>query len=298
MQEPAVFRHVVGKSTLKEGITIHKDFEDLFDSPGISSKRGITLIYDKDKEVDVVLRRLNNRGKHVQIKYDTTKHSPFRDWLRDIFKASLDMTVGEILEFHKTSKDVYILKPLPLEEVNGTNLRISKTLYHGGAKQIIPYIPIFKEVSETVNEINFEVGKPQLYYNQKLKEGFISRGWSTEKLIIKDLNLRYDYRKENVQIEVEFGNARTYYQDCLKFSIAFNEGLISLGGLITPTADFANILCEVGRDKAWQKVKRQKLERKPTYSGMMTYEKAEWEFRYLKFMLNMPIVVIGVDYKE
>jgi hypothetical protein len=298
MQEPIVFRHIVGKSTLKEGITVRKDFEDWFGSPEIGSKREISLIYDKDKVISAILRRLNNREKHVQIKYETARYSQFREWLQAVFKESIKQATGEILEFHKVSKDEYLLKPLTLEMVDGTNLRISKTIYHGGAENVIPYIPAFKEVSQVINEVDFRVGKTQLYYNQKLKEGFTNKGWSTEKTIIEGFNLRYDHRKGNVQIEVEFGNARSYYQDYIKFSIAFNEGLISLGGLITPTADFANILCEIGREKAWQKVKQQGLVRKPTYSGMMTYEKAEWEFRYLKFMLNMPIIVMGIDYKD
>ena len=115
MSQAKVFRHVVGKSTLKEGITIHKDFEDWFDSPEVGSKREITLIYDKDKEVNVILRRLNNKGRHVQIKYETTNHSQFRDWLQVVFRASSERTIGEILELHKVSKDEYLLKPLPLE---------------------------------------------------------------------------------------------------------------------------------------------------------------------------------------
>ena len=87
-------------------------------------------------------------------------------------------------------------------------------------------------------------------------------------------------------------------QDYLKFTIAFGEGHISVGCLATPTADFANILCQIGEEKAWQQAKGRGLERRPTYSGMMTYEKAVSEFRYLKPMLNMPIVVMGIDYKE
>lgn len=298
MKETRVFKHVVGKSTLKEGITVHKDFEDYFDSPEAGLKREITLIYDQDKETKVTLRRLSNIRRHVQIKYGTAKHSQFRGWLKNVFKASSGKTVGEILELHKICKDRYLLKPILLEEIHGTNLCISKTLYHGGAQNIIPYIPVFKEVAGVVNEVTFEVGKGQAYYNRELKESFINRGWSNEKRVIKELNLRYDYRKENVQVEVEFGNARTYYQDCLKFSIAFNAGLISLGALMAPTADFANILCEIGKEKAWQRARRRGLERAPTYSGMMTYEKAARELQYIKFMLNMPIVMIGIDYKE
>lgn len=283
---------------MKEGITVRREFEDWFGSPEIGSKREITLIYDNDRESKAILRRLNNRGNHVQIKYETMRSSQFREWLQAVFKDSSKQATGEILEFHEVSKDKYLLRPLTLEMLDGTNLRISKTLHHGGAESLIPYIPAFKEVSQVINEVGFRVGKTQVYYNQKLREGFTSRGWSTEKPIIQGFNLRFDHRKGNVQIEVEFGNARSYYQDYIKFSIAFNEGLISMGGLITPTSDFANVLCEVGRDNAWQKAKQQGLGGKPTYSGMMTYEKAAWEFRYLKFMLNMPIVVMGIDYKD
>lgn len=66
--------------------------------------------------------------------------------------------------------------------------------------------------------------------------------------------------------------------------------LFHQGGLVTPTADFATVLCEEGKQKA----KQQGVERAPTYSGMMTFEKAAQEFQYVRFMLNMPIV-IGID---
>lgn len=247
--------------------------------------------------MQVVLRRLNNKSRHVQIKYEAAKHLPFRDWLQAVFCASTEQTVGEILEFHKTSSGRYVVTALPAATIDGTSLRVSKVLYHGGAQNIIAYLPAFSEVSKIVNEVSFRVGKTQAYYNQQLRQGFISSGWSAEKPIIQDLNLRYDYRKENVQVEAEFGNARSYYQDYLKFSIAFNEGLISLGGMIAPTSDFASILCEVGREEALQKAVQRGVD-KPTYSGMMTYEKAAREFPFLKFMLNTPIVVMGIDFKQ
>jgi len=63
------FKHLVGKSTLKEGITIHKNFESFFDSPDLGQKRDITLLYGNKQSVKVVLRRLKNVRKHVQIKY-------------------------------------------------------------------------------------------------------------------------------------------------------------------------------------------------------------------------------------
>lgn len=98
MTEFRIFSHVVGRSTLKEGVTIHKDFEDWFESPECGLKKEITLIYDTDKVVSVILRRLNNKSRHVQIKYDTSKHLQFREWLNTVFRASKEQTIGEILE--------------------------------------------------------------------------------------------------------------------------------------------------------------------------------------------------------
>lgn len=42
MTESRVFSHVVGKSTLREEITVHKDFEGWFESPEAGSKKEIT----------------------------------------------------------------------------------------------------------------------------------------------------------------------------------------------------------------------------------------------------------------
>ena len=61
------FKHLVGKSTLKEGITIYKNFEDFFESPESGSKREITLLYGDNQSVKAILRRLNNIRNHVHI---------------------------------------------------------------------------------------------------------------------------------------------------------------------------------------------------------------------------------------
>jgi hypothetical protein len=63
---------------------------------------------------------------------------------------------------------------------------------------------------------------------------------------------------------------------------------IHLGILVTPTVDFANILCEIGKHKALQRGRK-------AYSGMMHFEKAFKEFHYLKPLFDMPIVLLGID---
>jgi hypothetical protein len=90
--------------------------------------------------------------------------------------------------------------------------------------------------------------------------------------------------------EVEFGNARSYYQDYVKFMLARKYRDARLGLLLCPTTSFAALLCELGRQRARENVVR---ERPAAYSGMMSYEKAVRELPFLGFMFEMPIVVAG-----
>jgi hypothetical protein len=94
-----------------------------------------------------------------------------------------------------------------------------------------------------------------------------------------------------VQVEVEFGNARTYYQDFIKFMLAFKQKAAQVGVLVVPTEAFARTLCEVGRRKAVIKGRH-------SYSGMIQIEKVRRELGYLAFMLSMPLAIAGIGVYE
>src|SRR3972149_6491572 len=98
------FKHLVGKSTLKEGITIHKNFEAFFESPASGQKREMTLIYDDNKSCKVVLRRLNNIRNHVQIKYTKGSERCFFTWLLQPDVSPDGKTTALVSEFHKISQ--------------------------------------------------------------------------------------------------------------------------------------------------------------------------------------------------
>jgi len=70
--------------------------------------------------------------------------------------------------------------------------------------------------------------------------------------------------------------------------LSYLSNQIHLGTLITPTLGFANILCEIGKQKALQRGRK-------TYSGMMHFEKAFKEFQYLRSSFDIPIVILGID---
>jgi hypothetical protein len=282
------FKHLVGKSTLKEGITIHKNFESFFESPDSGHKKDITLLYSNNQSVQVVLRRLNNVRKHVQIKYTNKTQASFIDWLNEMFVETRKGTIGEFLEIEKISPDVFKLIPITKDIAYNAKLYIADSMYHKIDKESMLNNDSFFEVDQIINGISFKVDEGQAFYNREIEKAFSSSSWQKEGKAIPELDLKYDYRKGAVQVEVEFGNARSYYQDYIKFMLSYFSKQIHLGILITPTLGFANILCEIGKQRALQRGRK-------TYSGMMHFDKAFKEFQYLKPIFDIPIAILGID---
>jgi hypothetical protein len=124
------FKHLIGKSTLKEGITIHKNFGSFFESPDAGQKREITLIYSNDQSAIVVLRRLDNIRKHAQIKYTNKTQEPFVEWLNEVFVATRQGSIGEFLEFEKVRADVFKLRPITIDIAHNVKLYVADSMYH------------------------------------------------------------------------------------------------------------------------------------------------------------------------
>jgi hypothetical protein len=282
------FKHLIGKSTLKEGITIHKNFEGFFESPDSGQKKEITLLYGHEQSVTVVLRRLDNVRKHVQIKYANKTRAPFVDWLNEVFAETKKGSIGEFLEFEKESPSVFKLTPITVSMAHNAKLYVADSLYHKTDQASLKEDATFAEVEEIIKGISFKVDEGQSFYNREIERAFSAHEWRRETKVIPELNLKCDYRKDRVQVEVEFGNARAYYQDYIKFMLSYFSKQIHLGILVTPTLGFANILCAIGKHKALQRGRN-------TYSGMIHFEKAFKEFHYLKRLFDMPIVLLGID---
>ena len=282
------FKHLVGKSTLKEGITIHKNFESFFESPESGDKKEIILLYGDNQSVKVILRRLNNIRGHVQIKYTSKVHKDFINWLNDIFIKTRKGTIGEFLEFKKISPNIFILAPITIEMSRKAKLYIADSMYHKIVKEELRNFDSFLEIESIINGINFRTDEGQAFYNREIEKAFSEFNWQKEGKVIPELDLKYDFRKNKIQVEVEFGNARAYYQDYIKFMLSYFSKQIQLGMLITPTLGFANILCEIGKQRALQRGRK-------TYSGMIHFEKAYKEFFFLKTIFDIPIVIFGID---
>jgi hypothetical protein len=281
-----VLRHAIGKSTLQEGISVPRALEEWIGSPPAGSKRTIFLCFEGCR-VPVTLRRLGNTRGHVQIKYENSSGSPFRNWLSTVFHATLNGGTGEFLELRRITNDDYAPIAFPLLQSSVKRLHISDWLYHQSGPSILENHPIVREIPAVIRSVLVSDGQDQAHYNQLLSTQFIQWQWESEKRVIPQLPLKCDFAKDSVRVEVEFGNARTYYQDFIKFMLAYHQKIADVGVLLVPTEGFAKQLCQVGRSRALEKGKH-------SYSGMIHFAKVHRELDFLRFMLSMPIVIGGI----
>ncbi len=142
-------------------------------------------------------------------------------------------------------------------------------------------IPVFPEKSEN------QAGKDvvQQILNQYIKLSLIQKGWSAEpEASPDDIDdaLRFDFEKDleienseslKVRVEVEFGNAASYYRDLYKFQRAFTYKNADICVLILPM----NKLCT-------------RID-----SGLANFEKAKRELPDSILSTTVPIIVIGLE---
>lgn len=281
-----VLKHVVGKSTLTEGIAVPRSLEGWVNAPGIGCKRDIVLHFNGTQTI-ATLRRIANARGNVQIKYESSKCITFRQWLASMFVAASSGKAGEYIEIHQVGPDEYSVGAFPLAAQNEDRLVISEWMLHGVTKSAAErFLPV-KEIPAVVQSVTFDPLAGQNFYNTALAESFALWNWAAEIQVIPELPLKSDFMKDGVLVEVEFGNARTYYQDYIKFALAHISRVTRFGLLLVPTEAFARSLCEVGRQRAMAKGRH-------AYSGMIHFEKVRREFAHLTKIFKMPFGVIGV----
>ncbi len=281
-----ILKHVVGKSTLTEGIAVPRSLEGWVNAPKIGCKRDIILHFNGARTI-VTLRRIANARGHVQIKYEGTKCIAFRQWLATMFVATSNGLTGEYIEIEQVGADEYRVGAFPLAAQNVNRLVVSKWLLHGLTQgEAERFLPV-REIPAVVQSVAFDPLAGQRFYNNALAESFEMWNWAAEIQVIPELPLKSDFMKDGVLVEVEFGNARTYYQDYIKFALAHISKVTRFGLLLVPTETFARSLCEVGRQRAIAKGRH-------AYSGMIHFEKVRREFAHMTKIFKMPFGVIGV----
>jgi hypothetical protein len=119
----------------------------------------------------------------------------------------------------------------------------------------------------------------QIKLNSEIDAQFGQRGWEVHPLVvpaeqgIQTPGLRSDFKKDRVQVEVQFGNMARWYTDVFKFQLAYARSGIDVAILIVATQMFANLIDE--NVAYWERVNR--------------------ELPSAKMSLTLPIWVIGIE---
>jgi hypothetical protein len=115
----------------------------------------------------------------------------------------------------------------------------------------------------------------QLALNKIIEGLFRERGWEVGPLVTNDgiTNIRADFKKGRVQVEVQFGNMARWYTDVFKFQVSYSLGLVDVGVLVAPMQVFANTIDE----------------------NVAHFERITRELPYAKMSISLPIWVLGVE---
>lgn len=285
--ENAKFLHPVGISTCKYGLTIPLEAQTA--AMRAIEKGGkvlVTIMCGGMEPVSAEIRRLNNGPGHLQFRYEKKAQERLRQYLWGVSGSD-----GSLLEVEEVAPFTFVFKPILKNAA--PCLGISDMLLHRLEKKEADRFSELRQIRDSLATITYDADFSQSDYNGRIKSGLEGQGWQSEQRVVKELGLKCDFEKNGIWVEVEFGNARSYYQDYVKFMLARKYRDARLGLLLCPTTSFTSLLCELGRQRARAR-ENVVREREPVYSGMMSYEKAARELPYLGFMFEMPIVVAGV----
>lgn len=281
------FLHPVGASTFKYGVTIPVEAQtERMLAIEKGGKVPVTILYGAEEPIIAEIRRLNNKPGHLQFRYENKAQGRLRSYLAGIFGSPAG---GNLLEVEEVLPFTFLFKPILKN--TAPSLQISDMLLHRLEQQEMERFAEIGQIRDSLAAVEYDAAFSQMDYNSRINDGLTTAGWNREQRVVQELGLKCDFEKNGIWVEVEFGNARSYYQDYVKFMLARKYRNARLGLLLCPTTSFAALLCELGRQRARE---NSVSERAPLYSGMMSYEKAARELPFLGFMFEMPIVVAGV----
>lgn len=122
-------------------------------------------------------------------------------------------------------------------------------------------------------------------FNRILNEEFAKRGRETQPPVFDkddDAYAKFDFLKDRIGVEVQFGHSSFIGIDLLKFQVASfaNLDTIDFGVYITTTS-------------AFQKELKKKYGLK--WDGSLSFEKVVRYLPYIRSAIQVPIYVIGID---
>ena len=165
-------------------------------------------------------------------------------------------------------------------------IRLRKYSYRFAEQIFNSKLDLKNEIKEIIGAVTNDLSvlsRPK--FNELLKKEFIDKNWISQPQIFdNDTNAyaKFDFFKDRVGIEVQFGHSSFIGIDLIKFQIASYSNLdkIDFGVYITTTSNFHKYIMNKYNLK-WE--------------GSLTYEKVVNYLPHIKSAIQVPIYVIGID---
>lgn len=166
------------------------------------------------------------------------------------------------------------------------SVRIKKYSYRFAEQVFNGKIQIKNELEDIIYSATKDLSvlsRPE--FNKILNNEFEKRGWKPQPTVFEkedNAYARFDFLKERIGVEVQFGHSSFIGIDLLKFQVASFSNLdtIDFGVYITTTT-------------AFQKELKNRYGLK--WEGSLSYEKVVRYLPYIRSAIQVPIYVIGID---
>jgi hypothetical protein len=110
--------------------------------------------------------------------------------------------------------------------------------YHFCSPKLLQKVDEINEIYSCIDKIKWEeeyaISVERAYY-KSFQQEFSRYGWESNPILSDYLRLIGDFEKNDVFVEIQFGNSSTLYRDYYKFDYGLTHGLLKLAVLIVPT---------------------------------------------------------------
>lgn len=210
------FLHPVGVSTFKYGVSIPLEAQtERLRAIEKGGKVPVTILCGAEEPVIAEIRRLNNKPGHLQFRYENKTQERLRLWLAAVFGSPATDNLLEIIE---VAPFTFLFKPIL--KSTAPALQIGALQLHNLERQEMEGFAEIHQIRESLASVEYDAAFNQADYNGLISAGLMNHGWQREQRVVPELGLKCDFEKNGIWVEVEFGNARSYYQDYVKFMLA------------------------------------------------------------------------------
>ena len=166
------------------------------------------------------------------------------------------------------------------------SIRLKKFSYRYAEQVFNGKLGIKNELEDILYESTRDLSRlSRPEFNRILEIEFKKRGWLCQPQVFEnedDAYARFDFMKDRIGVEVQFGHASFIGIDLLKFQVASYSGF--------DTIDFAIYITTT---KAFQKYLKDNYGLK--WEGSLSFEKVTKYLPHIRSAIQVPIYVVGID---